>query len=46
VSASITPSLKSPHAQTDIDPLLHQVDVPIVEYDLDLQVRMAREELR
>jgi hypothetical protein len=35
-----------PHSQGNVDPLLHQVDVPIVQHHVHFQIWMARKELR
>jgi hypothetical protein len=34
------------HAQSDIDPFFHQIDVTIVEYHFNFEIRMPMQEFR
>jgi hypothetical protein len=35
-----------PHTQRDVDPLLHQINVSVIEHHFHFEVRVTREELR
>jgi hypothetical protein len=37
---------KLPHAQRHIDALLHQIDLSVIEYNLQIEIRMLSQELR